>query len=57
MGKQVAHDLAMAYAQSKLLEFQISNREAPFQGNTEFSVDEVVYLKSAYIFAKEHLSE
>lgn len=57
MGKQVAHDLAIAYAQSKLAELQMSNREAIMQGNTNFSADEVEYLKSAYIFARKHLSE
>lgn len=57
MDSQTIHDLAIAYAQSKLLELQISSREAPLQGNIDFSSDEVRYLQSAYLFAIERLSE
>lgn len=57
MTSQVAHDLAIAYAKSKLSEFLLSNREAPLCGNTSLSKDEVQYLQHAYEFARKNLSE
>lgn len=51
------HDLAVAYAQVKLSEYQLRNKTAVFEENTEFSAKEVEYFKSAYDFAITHLSE
>lgn len=57
MTSQVAHDLAIAYANSKLSELLLDKREAPLCGNTDLSEDEVQYLKSAYEFARKNLPE
>lgn len=51
------HDLAIVYANSKLAEYQIDSRSAVMCGNTEMSVEEIQYLKSAYQFALNHLTE
>lgn len=57
MTSQVQHDLAISYAQVKLSEYQIKNKNAPLEENTDFSKDEIQYLKSAYEFARKNLSE
>lgn len=57
MDKQQIHDLAVAYASSKLAEYNIDNREALMNGNIPMSAKEIQYLKSAYDFAIQHLSE
>lgn len=57
MTNQIAHDLAIAYANSKLSEFLLNKREAPFCADTSLSKDEVQYLESAYEFARKNLSE
>lgn len=57
MTNQIAHDLAVAYANSKLSELLLDKREAPFCGSVSFLEDEVQYLKSAYKFARKNLSE
>lgn len=57
MSSQVQHDLAIAYAQVKLSEYQMKNKTALLEENTDFSVEEIQYLKSAYVFARNHLSE
>lgn len=57
MTSQIVHDLAIAYANSKLSEFLLDNREAPLCGSTSLSADEVQYLQSAYEFARKSLSE
>lgn len=57
MDKNVIHDLAIAYAVSKLNEYEIDKREAPLCGNTSMKSDEITYLKSAYDFAIKNLSE
>lgn len=56
MTTQVQHDLAIAYAQVKLSEYQLKRKTAPLEENTDFSVDEIEYLKSAYVFARDNLS-
>lgn len=56
MDSQKIHDLAIAYAQVKLSEYQIKDKTAPLEENTDFSVDEIRYFKSAYDFATKHLS-
>lgn len=56
MTSQVKHDLAIAYAQVKLSEYQLKRKTAPLEENTDFSVDEIEYLKSAYVFARDNLS-
>lgn len=57
MDSQTIHDLAMVYVQSKMTEYELDKRNAPLCGNTAMSKEEIQYLKSAYIFAIEHLSE
>ena len=57
MDKNTIHDLAVVYAEVKLKEYQLVSKTAPMEENTEFSIDEVQYLKSAYNFAIQHLSE
>jgi hypothetical protein len=57
MSHDEIHDLAIVYANSKLAEYQIDSRSAVMCGNTEMSVDEIQYLKSAYQFALNHLTE
>lgn len=53
---QMIHDLAVAYAKTKLEEFQIEQREALAVGNIEMSDNEIKVLKSAYDFAIKNLS-
>lgn len=57
MTSQVQHDLAVAYAQVKLSEYQVKHKTAPLEENTDFSIEEIQYLKSAYVFARNKLSE
>ena len=57
MSHDEIHDLAIVYANSKLTEYQIDSRSAVMCGNTEMSVEEIQYLKSAYQFALNHLTE
>lgn len=57
MDNQAIHELAVAYASSKLSEYELDNREAPLCGNISMSVEEIQYLKKAYDFAIQHLSE
>lgn len=57
MNEKTIHDLAVAYASSKISEYEIDKREAPLCGNTEMSYEEVLYLKKAYDFAVKNLSE
>lgn len=57
MTNQIAHDLAVAYANSKLSEFLLNKREAPFCADISLSEDEIRYLESAYEFARKNLSE
>lgn len=57
MDKNTIHDLAVAYAEVKLKEYQLVSKTAPMEENTKFSIDEIQYLKSAYNFAIQHLSE
>lgn len=57
MTSQVQHDLAVAYAQVKLSEYQVKHKTAPLEENTDFSIEEIQYLKSAYVFARNNLSE
>lgn len=57
MDNQQLHDLAVAYASSKMSEYQIDKREAMLAGNIQMSADEIQYLKTAYDFAIQHLSE
>ena len=57
MSHDEIHDLAIVYANSKLTEYQIDSRSVVMCGNTEMSVEEIQYLKSAYQFALNHLAE
>lgn len=57
MDKQQIHDLSVAYAGSKMTEYNIDNRESPMIGNVDMSEKEIQYLKSAYDFAIKNLSE
>lgn len=57
MDNQQLHDLAVAYASSKMSEYQIDKRKAMLVGNIQMSADEIQYLKAAYDFAIQHLSE
>ena len=57
MDSQKIHDLAVAYASSKIVEYYVDKRSAPMVGNTSMSKDEIQYLKSAYQFAIENLLE
>lgn len=58
MDKQkIIHDLAIAYASSKISEFNLDKREALMNGNISMSIEEIQYLKSAYDFAIQNLSE
>lgn len=57
MDSQKIHDLAVAYAISKIVEYCVDKRSAPMVGNTSMSKDEIQYLKSAYEFAIENLLE
>ena len=52
-----AYPSAVAYASSKLNEYQIDCRDAILDGNTDMSIEEIQYLKSAYDFAVLHLNE
>ena len=54
---QIAHDLAVAYAGSKMAEYNVGKREALLLGNNSMSAEEIQYLKSAYDFAIKHLTE
>ena len=40
MTSQIQHDLSIAYAQVKLSEYQIKNKIAIFEENTDFSIDQ-----------------
>lgn len=51
------HGLAIIYAESKFKEYLIEKRDAPLCIDTNFSKEEVSYLKSAYDFAIKNLSE
>lgn len=51
------HDLAIIYAESKFREYLIEKRDAPLCIDTDFSKEEISYLKSAYDFAIKNLSE
>ena len=55
--EQIIHDLAVVYAKSKLNKYVLGNREAPLDGNTSMSNDEIRYLKRAYDFAIQNLSD
>lgn len=55
MGIEDAKELAFIYAKVKLSELQVESRKALACGNTEMSDDEILYLKSAYLFALEKL--
>lgn len=55
--EQIVHDLAITYAKSKLNEYVLDRREAPLAGNTSMSNDEIQYLKRAYDFAIQNLSD
>ena len=57
MSHDEIHDLAIVYANSKLTEYQIDSRSVAMCGNTEMSVEEIQYLKSAYQFALNHPTE
>lgn len=57
MTSQIAHDLAVAYASSKLSEFLLDKREDPLCGSINLSEEEIQYLKTAYEFARKSLSE
>lgn len=57
MDKQLQHELAISYANSKLSEYLLNKREAPLCGNISLSTDEVQYLEKAYDFAIHNLSE
>lgn len=57
MTSKVQHDLAVAYAQVKLSEYQVKRKTAPLEENADFSIEEIQYLKSAYVFARNNLSE
>lgn len=57
MDKNAIHDLAVSYAEVKLKEYQLVSKTVPMEENTEFSINEVNYLKSAYNFAIQNLSE
>lgn len=57
MDKQLQHELAMAYANSKMSEYLLDKRDAPLCGNISLSADEVQYLEKAYDFAIHNLSE
>ena len=57
MSHDEIHDLAIVYANSKLTEYQIDSRSTVMCGNTEMSVEEIQYLKSAYQFVLNHLTE
>mgnify|MGYP007029248812 FL=1 len=55
--QQIIHDLAIVYANSKMIEFNLDKRSAIACGNVSVSVEEIQYLKSAYDFAIKNLSE
>lgn len=55
--EQIVHDLAITYAKSKLNEYIFDKRKAPLAGNTSMSNDEIQYLKRAYDFAIQNLSD
>lgn len=57
MDSQTVHDLAIVYAQSKMDEYELDNRDALINGNVAMSKEEIQYLESAYNFAIQHLSE
>ena len=54
--EQIIHDLAIAYAQTKLHEHQIDMRESIANGYVESSMSEIVNLKGYYDFAIKNLS-
>lgn len=55
--QQTIHDLAIVYANSKIIEFNLNKRSAIACGNVSMSLEEIQYLKSAYDFAIKNLSE
>jgi hypothetical protein len=54
---KVMNELALSYAKVKLAEFEVDKREALGCGSVEMSAEEIQYLKSAYDFAIQQLSE
>lgn len=56
MSIEDASRLALIYAETKLNEFQVENREALARGNVKMSDEEIQYLESAYWFAFKRLS-
>lgn len=57
MSHEEIHDLATVYANAKLSEYQVDSITSLTSGNTEMSIKEIQYLKSAYDFAVLHLNE
>lgn len=57
MDSQQIHELAIAYAQVKLSEYQIKGKTVILEENTDFSVDEIQYFKSAYDYAINYLQK
>lgn len=57
MSHEEIHDLATVYANAKLSEYQVDSRTSLTSGNTEMSIEEIQYLKSAYQFDLKHLAE
>lgn len=57
MSHEEIHDLATVYASAKLSEYQVDSRTSLACGNTEMSIKEIQYLKTAYQFALKHLAE
>lgn len=56
MDYQQAHELAIAYAQVKLSEYQLKQKTALLEENTDFIINEIQYFKSAYDFAIHYLT-
>lgn len=54
--QQIAHDLALIYAKSKLGEYLLDKRDGLACGATDTSEDEVEYLQDAYNFAIKNLN-
>ena len=50
-------ELALKYAEVKLQEYLLSKREGISNGCTDFSKEELGYLKAAYLFALETFNE
>ena len=44
MSHEEIHDLAVAYASSKLNEYQIDCRDAILDGNTDMSIEEIIHV-------------